>query len=240
MAHGPWLYGQLNEKHQHYIPLIQQLVSLFWGLWQEGNKVPFSSFLFSVLYHSPKPDKRIARKQAQILTGEIGKLDSGTRDERGRVCRGGWMPAPRRDSLSENVTTARHPCWFFQDANKAQFHWGVHVEQSAREWRLEWAQPILAGRVTGCGCPVIRSAWHRPSPLHQQESHHSGSIRTRPTGVIKSHSKALKASCLSRARFLWAFLWELPFPWPLGLRHHLSIERTLTHWISTTSLPGMQ
>lgn len=66
----------------------------------------------------------------------------------------------------------------------------------------------------GCGCPVIKSAGHRPSPLRQQESHHAGSIRMRPIRAIKSHSTALKASYLSPSGFIQDSVRELSFSWP--------------------------
>lgn len=89
---------------------------------------------------------------------------------------------------------------------KPKFHWGTHVEGSTREWS-QWVQSILAGRVTGCGCPVIRSAGHRPSPLHQQKSHQRESIKMRPIRIIRFHSKALKTSYLSPPRLFWDSMW---------------------------------
>lgn len=75
-------------------------------------------------------------------------------------------------------------------------------------------QSILAEWVTGCGCPVIKSAGHQPSPLHQQKLHQRGSTRMRPTRISRSLSKALKTSYLSPLRLFWDCLCELPFPLP--------------------------
>ena len=119
----------------------------------------------------------------------------------------GFAEVIERRSLTKDVPTAKQPGWIFQeDVNKAQFMW---------RGQRQWGWSVLAGRVTGCRCPVIGSARCRLSPLHQQESHLSGSVRTRPTGVIKSHSKALKASCLSPSQSVLSGLsMGIAFPWP--------------------------
>lgn len=112
------------------------------------------------------------------------------------------------------MTTTRCLCWFFQEAmNKAQIPLG-HSCGGVNKGVESMSTVHLGREGTGCGCPVIKSAGHRPSPLHQQKSHQRGSIRMRPIRIIRSHSKALKTSYLSPPQLFWDSLCELPFPLP--------------------------